>query len=168
MTLYPAIAPRTLRIELASLLERTGIPVTVRTPAEQHSRLYIPWLATAAATALLWLRLVVGGSSDALWTVFVPVIILLLWRAFAGMLCAHRSGLRLFADWIEIVGVRGLCVHELRIRRTDITHARIVRTPFHMRGDYCDVLIRHVGSRRYLRCRRLPAARAAALLELLR
>ncbi|MBE6754163.1 MAG: hypothetical protein E7559_07435 [Ruminococcaceae bacterium] len=163
--LYPAMSPRKLRIALASLLPRAGGLVSVTTPESHRWRLYSRWFAAAAGAVLLWLRLAAGEDSFPWGGVFLPVIWLLLWRGAAGMAAARRSGIYVSADWAEVTGVRGLSVHQMRVRRDRIARVSVSQSVFLRQYGLCHVRVIAKDARRGISCRYLPIERAMAVAE---
>jgi len=101
----------------------------------------------------------------AFYVIGITAAILLLWRALTTTVCAQRAGLTLFADCLEVTGVRHLTIHTLRVFRPSIGMIRITQSPLSRLMGTCTVKVIPRGKAASLACIKIPFERTSAVCE---
>lgn len=164
--LLPPVDERRLRIETAALSPhgpRVCAVLPMSSPLAYAAGRWLICLGVLPAVTVL--RHALPVFSSAIHAAGVIAAGILLWRAFVTTLCAAHAGIRLFADSVEITGVRQLTVHTLRIFRPSVGMIRITQGPINRLAGRCTVTFSPRGKGERMRCIKLPFQRALAVCE---
>lgn len=162
----PTVPLRRLSIEGAVISPHSVRACTVlpcRSPVAYSGGRWAQCLLVLPALSLLRRQFPADGDiivGLALWAA-----LLLVWRGLATTLFAHRSGMTVYADSVELTAVSGLSARRLRVFRPSLGIIRITRTPFSLISGQCTVKITPAGRATSLRCIGLPFDRTLAAAE---
>jgi len=162
--MMPAAGRREMMLETSALFPHGVNGGCVRCKEETY---WWRWWCAGVVTVIVVtarMTMTAGEYRAILLLCAVPVILMLLWKTAMAFRVSRHACVRLFADSIEITGLRGLTMCSLRVLRGSISEAKITQNIFQQSSGLCDMYIRAQGSRRGVRCRHLPYDECIAII----